>query len=89
VRIAFAGISTHQLVATLARVVRSRHPGIALELSSQNFAQPAMKKLLLGNTDIALGRWDIVPADVSVRVVMFDGLVVALPATHRLPTSKR
>ena len=44
VRIAFAGVSTHRLVARLARVVRSQRPGIQLELSSQNFAQPAMKR---------------------------------------------
>jgi DNA-binding transcriptional LysR family regulator len=56
VRIAFAGASTHQLVARLARQVRSHRPGIQLELSSQNFAQPAMKKLVQGDTDIALGR---------------------------------
>ena len=46
VRIAFAGVSTHRLVARLARVVRSQRPGIQLGLSSQNFAQPAMKRLL-------------------------------------------
>src|SRR5512141_646515 len=45
VRIAFAGVSTHPLVATLARNVRSARPGIELELSSQNFAQPAIQKL--------------------------------------------
>jgi len=89
VRIAFAGASTHQLVARLARVVRSQRPGIQLELSSQNFAQPAMKKLVSGETDIALGRWDIVPAEVAVRVVMQDSLVVALPDTHPLAGEQR
>ena len=34
VRIAFAGISTHPLVATLARQVRSERPGIELELAA-------------------------------------------------------
>ena len=34
VRLAFAGVSTHPLVARLARVVRSQRPGIQLELSS-------------------------------------------------------
>src|SRR5450631_148401 len=46
VRIAFAGVSTHRIVAALARAVRSSRPGIQMELSSQNFAQPAMKKLV-------------------------------------------
>ena len=84
VRIAFAGVSTHPLVARLARTVRSRRPGIELELSSQNFAQPAMKRLVQGETDIALGRWDAVPTEVEARVVMPDSLVVAVPDTHAL-----
>ncbi|MBJ8342858.1 LysR family transcriptional regulator [Antrihabitans sp. YC3-6] len=89
VRIAFAGVSTHRLVARLARVVRSQRPGIQLELSSQNFAQPAMKKLVDGATDIALGRWDVIPADVSAEVAMPDSLVVALPDTHELAGARR
>jgi DNA-binding transcriptional LysR family regulator len=89
VRIAFAGVSTHQLVARLARQVRSHRPGIQLELSSQNFALPAIKKLVQGETDIALGRWDVIPAEVSSRVVMQDSLVVALPDTHHLAGARR
>jgi DNA-binding transcriptional LysR family regulator len=84
VRIAFAGVSTHGLVARLARAVRSQRPGIVLEMSSQNFAQPAMKRLLAGETDIALGRWDVIPADVVAKIVMHDSLVVAVPDTHAL-----
>ncbi len=84
VRIAFAGVSTHNLVARLARSVRSRRPGIQLELSSQNFAQPAMKKLVQGDTDIALGRWDVIPAEIAEQVVMPDALALAVPDTHPL-----
>jgi DNA-binding transcriptional LysR family regulator len=84
VRIAFAGVSTHRLVARLARAVRSQRPGIVLEMSSQNFAQPAMKRLVAGETDIALGRWDVIPSEVDVRIVMRDSLVVAVPDTHPL-----
>ena len=84
VRIAFAGVSTHRMVARLARLVRSQHPGIELELSSQNFAQPAMKRLLGGDTDIALGRWDVIPPTVESQVVMPDHLVVAFADTHPL-----
>lgn len=84
IRIAFAGVSTHRLVASLARAVRSERPGIELELSSQNFAQPAMKRLVHGDCDIALGRWDVLPADVAARVVQDDSLVMALPDTNAL-----
>jgi DNA-binding transcriptional LysR family regulator len=89
VRIAFAGVSTHSLVARLARSVRSQRPGIELVLSSQNFAQPAMKRLVQGDTDIALGRWDVIPAEVEARVVMRDSLVMAVPDTHGLAGMRR
>lgn len=84
VRIAFAGLSTHMLVAELARAVRAEHPGVHLELSSQNFALPAMKKVATADTDLALGRWDVVPAEIATEVVMADALIVALADTHPL-----
>lgn len=89
VRVAFAGLSTHGLVGRLARAVRFRTPSIQLELSSQNFAQPVMKKLLHGDTDIALGRWDAIPTEVSAQVVLSDSLVVALPDTHPLAGARQ
>lgn len=84
VRVVYAGVSTYQLVAEWARLVRQFRPGIRLELSSQNFAQPAMRKLLNDDADVALGRWDIIPARIAARVAVRDSLVVALPDTHRL-----
>ena len=84
VRVAFAGVSTYQLVAEWARLVRQSRPGIRLELSSQNFAQPAMRKLLDKDVDVALGRWDIIPAGITARIAMHDSLVVAMPDSHRL-----
>ncbi len=89
VRIAFAGLSTHSLIARLARGVRSRFPGIQLELSSQNFAQPAMKMLLARQTDIVLGRWDVIPREVAAAVVLADDLVIAVPDTHPLAGADR
>lgn len=84
VRVSFAGLSTHGLVAQLARTVRAHHPGVRLELFSQRFAQPAMRSLIDGDTDIALGRWDVVPPEISAQVVMSDSLTVAFPDTHPL-----
>ncbi|WP_324644955.1 LysR family transcriptional regulator [Pseudarthrobacter sp. LT1] len=89
VRIAFAGASTHQLVARLARLVRAQRPGIQLDLSSQNFAQPAMTKLVQGETDVAFGRWDVIPAEIASEVVLRDSLVIALPDTHPLAGARR
>ncbi|MFJ2028655.1 LysR substrate-binding domain-containing protein [Streptosporangium sp. NPDC087985] len=84
VRLAFAGVSSYQLVAEWARVVRQHRPGIRLELYSQNFALPAMRKLINAEVDVALGRWDLIPAGIGSRIVSKDSLVVALPDTHRL-----
>lgn len=76
-------------MARLARAVRSQRPGIVVEMSSQNFAQPAMKRLLASETDIALGRWDVIPAEVTAKIVMRDSLVVAVPDTHVLAGAHR
>lgn len=84
VRIAFAGISTHAVVTELARTLRAERPGIQLELTSQQFALPALKALRAGETDLALGRWDVIPAELRAEVVMTDTLALAVPSTHRL-----
>lgn len=89
VRIAFAGLSTHRLVAGLARAVRSRSPGIQLDLFSHTYARPALKKVIDSETDIALGRWRDIPAGLSSQVVMADSLVIALPDTHVLAGARR
>jgi DNA-binding transcriptional LysR family regulator len=84
IRIGFAGVSSYQLVAEWARVVRQHRPGIRLELYSQNFALPAMRKLVNNDVDVALGRWDLIPAGIASRIASSDSLVIAVPDTHRL-----
>lgn len=84
IRIGFAGVSSYQLVAEWARVVRQHRPGIRLELYSQNFALPAMRKLVNNEVDVALGRWDLIPAGIDSRIAASDSLVMAMPDTHRL-----
>mgnify|MGYP000955645978 CR=1 FL=1 len=84
VRVAFAGLSTHALVAQLARVVREEFPGVHLDLSSQNHAQQGMKKLMGGDADIALGRWDAIPGPIRATAVVEDSLVLAVSERHPL-----
>jgi DNA-binding transcriptional LysR family regulator len=55
-----------------------------LELQSQNFAEPAMSRVLQGDVDIALGRWDHIPAGVATRQLADESLVLAVPANHPL-----
>lgn len=84
VRVAYSGASTHVLIGILAREVRRRHPGITFGLYSQNFALPALGKVLRGDVEISLGRWDVVPGGVHTRVIAEEELVLAVPSAHRL-----
>lgn len=88
VSIAFAGTSTQILVGRLSRAARLRHPNLTLELASQNFAQPAIKRLINDEADVSIGRWDYIPAGIQSRVLIHEHLVVAVPATHPLSGSE-
>ena len=84
VKLAYAGASTHVLVGVLAREVRKAHPGIEMRLNSQDFALPALARVLRGEVDVSLGRWDFVPAGVQSRIIVEEHLVMAVPASHWL-----
>ncbi|MFF2347042.1 LysR substrate-binding domain-containing protein [Pseudarthrobacter sp. NPDC058119] len=84
VKLAYAGASTHVLVGVLAREVRKAHPGIEMRLNSQDFALPALARVLRGDVDVSLGRWDFVPAGVESRIIVEEHLVLAVPASHPL-----
>lgn len=84
VKLAYAGASTHVLVGVLAREVRRVDPGLEFRLNSQDFALPALARVLRGEVDISLGRWDFVPAGVQSRIIVEEHLVMAVPASHRL-----
>ncbi|GAA3789026.1 LysR family transcriptional regulator [Streptomyces chiangmaiensis] len=88
VRVAFAGASTHSMVGTLARQVRQDHPGIQFELHSQNFAMPALSKVLRGEMEIGFSRWDGAIPGLAARVLAHENLVVAVSASHRLAQRK-
>lgn len=89
VGIAFAGTSTQVLVGKLSRAARQHLPGITLEFSSQNFAQPALDRLVEDEEDISIGRWDFIPPSIQSRVLVEEHLVMAVPNSHRLAQSSR
>ncbi len=84
VRLGFSGPSTNHVVGFLAKEVRARLPGIQLELSSSLMSYVGLEQVLNGDLDIALGRWDALPADVESRVIGYEELVLALPNDHPL-----
>jgi len=88
VGIAFAGTSTQILVGRLSRAVSSRFPNLTLEFSSQNFAQPALNRLINDEADISIGRWEYIPTGIESRVLINEDLVVAVPSTHPLAGSE-
>ena len=89
VRIAYAGASTQVLVGRLAQECRTHLPGVVLELMSQNFAELAMARVLNGDVDIALGRWDYIPTGVETRILVTERLVLAVPKSHPLAKKKQ
>jgi DNA-binding transcriptional LysR family regulator len=74
----------NRLVAQLARIVRADYPEIVLSLDSQTFAQPGLQKLLSGEADLVLGRWDDLPVTVRHDLVRRDSLMLAVADTHPL-----
>jgi DNA-binding transcriptional LysR family regulator len=84
VKLGFSGPSTNHVVGLLAREIRSRLPGVRLELISSVMSYVGLEQVLSGDLDIALGRWDVLPADVTSRIIGYEQLVLALPQDHPL-----
>lgn len=84
VRLGFASASAIRPVARLAREVQSRAPGLRLELESAHFSPQGLERVLEGELDLCLGRWDYMPPAVDALVLAQERLVVALPPGHRL-----
>jgi DNA-binding transcriptional LysR family regulator len=83
VRLGFSGPSTNHVVGRLAHDVRVRMRGINLELISAVLSHHGLDRLLSCELDLALGRWDFLPAEIESRVIAREQLVVAMPLNHR------
>lgn len=84
VQVGFAGASTGQRVGQLARSLRRAHPGLTLEFHSSQFSHIGLERVLDGSLDIAIGRWDFLPAEVDSRLLDIEQILIALPASHSL-----
>lgn len=87
VRLGFAGASINRSVARLAREVRARCPGVRLELHSSQFSPQGLERVISGDLDLSVGRWDFLPADVRSYLVGRERLIVAMSRTHRLASA--
>lgn len=84
VKIGFAGASTNQIVGQLARKLRKTHSGLKLEFHSSQFSHLGLEHVLDGSLDIAIGRWDFLPAEIESRVMALEEILLVLPVSHRL-----
>ncbi|WP_270259066.1 LysR family transcriptional regulator [Kocuria marina] len=84
VRLGFAGASINRKVGELARHVRTQRPGVHLELRGSQFSHTALAKVLDGALDVAIGRWDFIPAELRSSVLGYEEVMVVLPSNHRL-----
>lgn len=84
VDIGFAGASTQSFVGALAREVRKNHHGVNLDFHSSQFAHTGLQRVLDGSLDLAIGRWDYVPAEIDSHLLAVEEAMVVVPAGHRL-----
>lgn len=84
VRLGFAGPSSHEPVVDLARAVRTRSPGIELELASITYGTEVVSRLLAHELDLAIVRLTATPPGLATRVLRKEHLAVALPDSHPL-----
>lgn len=84
VTIGFAGASTQRFVGALAREVRNNHRGVNLDFHSSQFSHTGLQRVLDGSLDLAIGRWDFVPAEIQSHVLAVEEALVVVPSGHRL-----
>ncbi|WGH82646.1 LysR substrate-binding domain-containing protein [Auritidibacter ignavus] len=84
VRIGFAGASVNTQVARLAKALRTERAGLRLEYNSAQFSHQALQSVMDHSVDLAIGRWDFLPAEISSHLMGLEEVIVALPASHRL-----
>ncbi|RLY94327.1 LysR family transcriptional regulator [Kocuria tytonicola] len=89
VRLGFAGASINRKVGELARHIRTHRPGVHLELHGSQFSHTALEKVLDGALDVAIGRWDFIPAELRSCVLGHEKVMVVLPSNHRLADAPR
>lgn len=84
VRVVYAGASTQAQVGALAQEVRNSAPDIALDLIGSTYGQAALDLVMGGDAEVALGRWEVLPARLASKEIHREQLVVAVPEADPL-----
>lgn len=89
VRLGFASASVRGAVSMLVRAVRDRLPGIFLELRSSLLSADGMGKVLSGEIDCTIGRWNTLPAEIMAMDLFREEIVAVVSETHPLAREGR
>ncbi|MBP1327320.1 DNA-binding transcriptional LysR family regulator [Leucobacter exalbidus] len=89
VRIGFGGISSHEVMGQVARLVRSEQPGIQLEIDGNQFGVRALESVANGDLDLAIVRFDREVPGISMRVMGRERFVLAVPEGSPLALVER
>lgn len=84
IRMGFAGASTYRSIGDIFRQLRQQKPGISIDVQSSMFSPESLQNVLDKELDLAIGRWDFLPADVDSHVMAVEEVILALPPTHPL-----
>lgn len=84
IRMGFAGASTYRSIGDIFHRLRHEKPGISLDIQSAMFSPDGLQNVLDKDLDMAIGRWDFLPADLDSHVMAVEEVIVALPPSHRL-----
>lgn len=88
VRIAFTGSAAHTQLPSLARIVKSELPGLALEIHADLLTPAQVDGLTDGSLDLAVLRPPRGGCDgVTLRTIESEPLVLAVAADHTLATT--
>lgn len=89
VRIGYGGISSHEAMGQLARLMRAEQPGIQLEIDGSQFGARALESVANGDLDLAIVRFDRDVPGLSMRVMSRERFVLAVPESSPLATAER
>lgn len=84
IRIGFAGASTYSSIGRIFQELRRAKPGVTLDVESSMFSPEGLRSVLDREVDLAIGRWDFLPAELDSHVMAEEEVIVALPPRHPL-----
>ncbi|MBY4212454.1 LysR family transcriptional regulator [Rhodococcus fascians] len=86
VRIGFTGTAAFDQLPPIARAIKQRLPGIALEIHGDLLTPAQVEGLRSEHLDVAVLRPPVAGDDLVLRTITTESLVLALPVDHRFST---